>query len=134
MDCLGEGRVGDSAGVSAAAGPGRAERFAAGARFAGMLAILVPLDSVEIEAAVGEVADGALGALRADRGSRERVVELQRALHTIKGGARMAGLLSIGDFAHEMEELLERIADRLEAAFVQVRVVGVDPNHPTLQH
>ena len=42
------------------------------------------------------------------------VQELQREIHTFKGGARMAGLSSIGDFAHEMEDLLERIADGVE--------------------
>lgn len=29
---------------------------------------------------------------------------------------------------------LERVVDRLEAGLVHLRVVGVDPNHPTLQH
>jgi len=56
-----------------------------------------------------EAADGALGALRADRGSRERVVELQRALHTIKGGARMAGIGAMGDLSHEVESLLIQV-------------------------
>jgi len=56
-----------------------------------------------------EAADGALGALRADRGSRERVVELQRALHTIKGGARMAGISAMGDLSHEVESLLIQV-------------------------
>lgn len=56
-----------------------------------------------------EAADGALGALRAERGSRERVVELQRALHTIKGGARMAGIRAMGDLSHELESLLIQV-------------------------
>jgi chemosensory pili system protein ChpA (sensor histidine kinase/response regulator) len=56
-----------------------------------------------------EAADGALGALRADRGRRERVVELQRALHTIKGGARMAGIGPMGDLSHEVESLLIQV-------------------------
>ncbi len=38
------------------------------------------------------------------------VVELQRLLHTLKGGARMAGLVSMGDLSHEMESLLEGLA------------------------
>ncbi|MCC5867964.1 MAG: response regulator [Gammaproteobacteria bacterium] len=38
------------------------------------------------------------------------VVELQRLLHTLKGGARMAGLTSMGDLSHEMESLLEGLA------------------------
>ena len=39
------------------------------------------------------------------------VPELQRTLHTLKGGARMAGVSAIGDLAHAMESLLERIGD-----------------------
>jgi chemosensory pili system protein ChpA (sensor histidine kinase/response regulator) len=58
-----------------------------------------------------EAADGALGALRAERGSRERMVELQRALHTLKGGARMAGISAMGDLSHEVEWLLMHVGD-----------------------
>ncbi|WP_119395889.1 response regulator [Salinibius halmophilus] len=36
---------------------------------------------------------------------------LQRDLHTFKGGARMAELRPIGDLAHELESLYERLAD-----------------------
>ncbi|MCC5863413.1 MAG: Hpt domain-containing protein, partial [Gammaproteobacteria bacterium] len=39
-----------------------------------------------------------------------QVMELQRLLHTLKGGARMAGLIPMGDVAHEMESLLEQVA------------------------
>jgi chemosensory pili system protein ChpA (sensor histidine kinase/response regulator) len=39
------------------------------------------------------------------------VVALQRFLHTLKGGARMAGVLPMGDLSHALETLLERIAD-----------------------
>jgi len=56
-----------------------------------------------------EAADSSLGALRAERGSRERVVELQRALHTLKGGARMAGITAMGDLSHELESLLIQV-------------------------
>ena len=38
------------------------ERLATRARLAGMLAVLIPLDSVEVETAVGEIAHGAFGA------------------------------------------------------------------------
>jgi chemosensory pili system protein ChpA (sensor histidine kinase/response regulator) len=58
-----------------------------------------------------EAADGALDALRAERGSRERMVELQRALHTLKGGARMAGIGAMGDLSHEVEWLLMHVGD-----------------------
>ena len=36
---------------------------------------------------------------------------LQRYLHTLKGGARMAGLLPMGDLSHALETLLQRIAE-----------------------
>ncbi len=37
--------------------------------------------------------------------------ELQRYLHTIKGGARMAGISSIGDLTHEVETIYERFVN-----------------------
>ena len=58
-----------------------------------------------------EAADAALDALRAERGSRERVTELQRVLHTLKGGARMAGITAMGDLSHELESLVIRLGD-----------------------
>jgi chemosensory pili system protein ChpA (sensor histidine kinase/response regulator) len=39
------------------------------------------------------------------------VAELQRELHTLKGGARMAEVDSIGDLAHELETLFELIVE-----------------------
>ncbi|MDC0662853.1 Hpt domain-containing protein [Marinobacter sp. SS21] len=44
------------------------------------------------------------------------VKELQRELHTLKGGARMAEIAPVADIAHEMETLFERIADGRLAA------------------
>jgi chemosensory pili system protein ChpA (sensor histidine kinase/response regulator) len=76
-----------------------------------------------------EAADGALGALRADRGSRERVVELQRALHTIKGGARMAGVGAMGDLSHEVESLLNQVgggATQLDERTFEVLQASLD--------
>ncbi|HET7610874.1 MAG TPA: Hpt domain-containing protein [Rhodanobacteraceae bacterium] len=42
----------------------------------------------------------------------ESVRGLQRNLHTLKGGARVVGIAAIGDLAHAMETLLERMGDR----------------------
>ncbi|MEX2149891.1 MAG: Hpt domain-containing protein [Steroidobacteraceae bacterium] len=58
-----------------------------------------------------ETADAALTALRAERGSRDRVTELQRVLHTLKGGARMAGVTAMGDLSHELESLVIHVDD-----------------------
>jgi chemosensory pili system protein ChpA (sensor histidine kinase/response regulator) len=42
---------------------------------------------------------------------QQAVLELQRQLHTLKGGARMAGLGSIGDLSHALESLIIAVAD-----------------------
>jgi chemosensory pili system protein ChpA (sensor histidine kinase/response regulator) len=60
-----------------------------------------------------EILDNSEGALqdvrqRQDQGS---VVVLQRFLHTLKGGARMAGAVAMGDLSHALETLLVRVAD-----------------------
>jgi chemosensory pili system protein ChpA (sensor histidine kinase/response regulator) len=39
------------------------------------------------------------------------LAELQRYLHTLKGGARMAGLSEMGDLSHDLETFLLRIAN-----------------------
>ncbi|MDX1570938.1 MAG: response regulator, partial [Xanthomonadales bacterium] len=39
--------------------------------------------------------------------NQELIVELQRELHTLKGGARMAGINPIGDLSHAMESIFE---------------------------
>ncbi|TBW54865.1 hybrid sensor histidine kinase/response regulator [Marinobacter halodurans] len=44
------------------------------------------------------------------------VKELQRELHTLKGGARMAEIAPVADIAHEMETLFERIVEGRLAA------------------
>ncbi len=59
--------------------------------------------------------DGLLTRLREAPSEREPVVSLQRDLHTLKGGARMAGMMSMGELAHAMESVLEGAAElRLE--------------------
>ncbi|MDR3393822.1 MAG: Hpt domain-containing protein, partial [Parasulfuritortus sp.] len=50
---------------------------------------------------------------RAQPADQEICQSLQRSLHTLKGSARMAGAMSMGDEAHEMEE---RIVERGETA------------------
>jgi chemosensory pili system protein ChpA (sensor histidine kinase/response regulator) len=36
--------------------------------------------------------------------------ELQRCLHTLKGGARMAGIMGVGNLSHELESVYEDVA------------------------
>ncbi|HQR48847.1 MAG TPA: Hpt domain-containing protein, partial [Steroidobacteraceae bacterium] len=53
-----------------------------------------------------EQADSSLASWTADRADRSRITELKRVLHTLKGGARMAGLRAMGDLSHEIESFL----------------------------
>jgi chemosensory pili system protein ChpA (sensor histidine kinase/response regulator) len=54
---------------------------------------------------VMETASEALDAWQ--NGDSSQLAGLQRDLHTLKGGARMAGIRAIGDLAHELENLYE---------------------------
>ncbi|WP_221441874.1 Hpt domain-containing protein [Luteimonas sp. MC1825] len=56
--------------------------------------------------------DSLLARLRETPGDREPVVGMQRDLHTLKGGARMAGVFAIGELGHAMESLLEAVAEQ----------------------
>ncbi len=56
-----------------------------------------------------EAADSALSSWARDRSNNALVFELKRALHTLKGGARMAGIRAMGDLSHELESLMERV-------------------------
>lgn len=46
-----------------------------------------------------------------DPDNREVAAELQRDVHTLKGGARMAGVDAIGDLTHVLEDLFEKVAE-----------------------
>ena len=56
-----------------------------------------------------EAAETSLTAWNHDRKDKDRVAELQRQLHTLKGGARMAGISAMGDLSHELETLVIQI-------------------------
>jgi chemosensory pili system protein ChpA (sensor histidine kinase/response regulator) len=56
-----------------------------------------------------EAAQGSLTVWNKDRGDKQPVAELQRQLHTLKGGARMAGVAAMGDLSHELETLVLQI-------------------------
>ena len=76
-------------------------------------------------------ADGILAQWRAEPTEVVHMAGLLRALHTLKGGARIAGLTPVGDLSHAIETLLERshgidpqraalLIGTLEAAFDQM--------------
>jgi len=55
--------------------------------------------------------DGLLAQLRDEPTERDALVGLQRDLHTLKGGARMAGIMAVGELGHVMESLLEAVVE-----------------------
>ncbi|MGE0080484.1 MAG: Hpt domain-containing protein [Thiohalomonadaceae bacterium] len=57
--------------------------------------------------------DETLQALTANPTDRTLIERLQRHLHTLKGGARMAGVVEIGDLGHSVESMLAGAADGL---------------------
>ncbi|KAF1706019.1 chemotaxis protein [Pseudoxanthomonas sacheonensis] len=76
--------------------------------------------------------DGLLAKLRETPDDRSLVTGLQRDLHTIKGGARMAGINAIGDLGHAIESLLEQVAAQrvdLDGDSVRLLERGFDGLH-----
>jgi len=62
------------------------------------------------------VVDESLTRWRARPDERSNVLELKRALHTLKGGARMAGAMIMGELAHNTESALKLVEDGKLAA------------------
>jgi chemosensory pili system protein ChpA (sensor histidine kinase/response regulator) len=79
--------------------------------------------------------DGLISELRDAPQDREALAGLQRDLHTLKGGARMAGINAIGDLGHSIESLLEAVAagrTEIERRDVQLLERGFDRLHQLL--
>ncbi|QII30105.1 response regulator [Stenotrophomonas maltophilia] len=79
--------------------------------------------------------DGLISELRDAPQDREALAGLQRDLHTLKGGARMAGINAIGDLGHSIESLLEAVAGgrtEIERRDVQLLERGFDRLHQLL--
>lgn len=68
-------------------------------------------EAQELAPRIGEL----LGLWRADAANPGHAKALQRALHTFKGSARMAGAFSLGELAHQMEERVESARDSARA-------------------
>ena len=76
--------------------------------------------------------DSLLASLREAPEDRAPVIGLQRNLHTIKGGARMAGINAVGDLGHAIESLLEQVAAQrvdLDQGNLQLLERGFDSLH-----
>ncbi|HWX81459.1 MAG TPA: Hpt domain-containing protein [Steroidobacteraceae bacterium] len=56
-----------------------------------------------------EAAQASLTGWNRVRDDKQAVAELQRRLHTLKGGARMAGIRAMGDLSHELETVVIQI-------------------------
>jgi len=56
-----------------------------------------------------DVCESALAAWRDEPSNAERRSELKRPLHTLKGGARMANIVAMGDLSHELETLVLQV-------------------------
>ena len=79
-----------------------------------------------------EQAEVAFTSWRADRADRAQVTELKRLLHTLKGGARMAGIRAMGDLSHEVESFLDAIESGTspgDAAALDVLQSSLDELH-----
>jgi chemosensory pili system protein ChpA (sensor histidine kinase/response regulator) len=79
--------------------------------------------------------DGLISELRAAPNDRDVIAGLQRDLHTLKGGARMAGINPIGDLGHGIESLLEAVAANrtdIDRSDVQLLERGFDRLHQML--
>ncbi len=98
-----------------------------------------PIDADLLEVFIDEArelldhADGVLALWHAQPEETSHVAELRRDLHTLKGGARIAGLMQVGDLAHAVETLLEKrvrgkaqagpLIATLEASFDQLNAL-----------
>jgi len=81
-------------------------------------------------------ADSVVASLRESPHDRAHIVSLQRDLHTLKGGARMAGLAPIGDLSHAMESLVDAVSDgrlAVDRAAVESLERGFDRLHVLVQ-
>jgi chemosensory pili system protein ChpA (sensor histidine kinase/response regulator) len=67
----------------------------------------------EAEELVQEI-DSSFTSWSANTKNKEPLKVLQRHLHTLKGGARMARVESLGDYTHELETVYERLVDNKE--------------------
>lgn len=79
--------------------------------------------------------DDLLAKLRDTPEDRALITSLQRDLHTLKGGARMAGIHAVGDLGHAIESMLESIAGQrteMDRPAIQLLERGFDALHGQL--
>uniref|UniRef100_UPI000AF58807 hybrid sensor histidine kinase/response regulator n=1 Tax=Suttonella ornithocola TaxID=279832 RepID=UPI000AF58807 len=69
--------------------------------------------------------------LTEDLTKKSVVDELKRNMHTLKGGARLVGLVAIGDVSHLMESVIEQLGDVNETKLRQAKTL-LGLGHETL--
>jgi len=80
--------------------------------------------------------DSLMAKLREAAHEREWIVELQRDLHTLKGGAGMANITPVGELAHVMESLLEAVSEgrfSMDRMTIELLERGFDRLHGLVQ-
>ena len=73
--------------------------------------------------------------LEDDFSKKEVVEELQRTMHTLKGGARLVGFTAIGDTAHLMESVIDKVPELAESKVRQAKTLlhfGLDAHYDML--
>ena len=83
-----------------------------------------------------DATDGTLNQWTRKRDDPQLVMQLQRNLHTLKGGARMAGLTPMGDLSHELETVLTDVVDGRIAVSTEIMALlnrSVDRLHRMLE-
>lgn len=135
------------ASADAAAEPASADATQHDAAAADLAAVdLGPLDFADLDRELVDIfveegkdlldhCDRLIAELRAAPQDRDVLGGLQRDLHTLKGGARMAGVNPIGDLGHGIESLLEAVAanrTELDRGDVQLLERGFDRLHQLL--
>ncbi len=88
-----------------AAAPAAVEEEDDGADFDAEVAAIFTEEATELL----ETADHSLSSWKQDRGNTALVFELKRVVHTLKGGARMAGIRAMGNLSHELETLMQSV-------------------------
>ncbi len=109
----------DSVEVEVLAVPETQEEAVEAAAFDAEIAAIFSEEAAELL----EAADRALASWKTDTDSRGQVEELKRHLHTLKGGARMAGIAPMGNLSHELEALIINIDDGRIAASSQIHEI-----------
>ncbi|WP_020561014.1 response regulator [Thiofilum flexile] len=78
--------------------------------------------------------DRYFNALQVNPNNKELRLKLERLLHTIKGGARMAQLSAIGDIAHQAESSLAETTDTVTPAVLETLQTQIDQLNSLAEH